>query len=79
MTAEQWETIRAEREAGSSFPELGARFGLSHQAIQKRAKADAYGGQKAVGEEAFIAFTPPPGVSAEEAWASLDAVSGAAR
>jgi hypothetical protein len=33
----------------------------------------------AVGEEAFIAFTPPPGVSAEEAWASLDAVSGAAR
>jgi penicillin-binding protein 1A len=25
------------------------------------------------------AFTPPPGVSAEEAWASLDAVSGAAK
>jgi choline-sulfatase len=45
----------------------------------QRAKADVYGGQQAVGEEAFIAFTPPPGVSAEEAWASLDAVSGAAR
>lgn len=42
MTAEQWETIRAEREAGSSFPELAARFGLSHQAIQKRAKAEAW-------------------------------------
>ena len=45
----------------------------------QRDKAHAYGGPEVVGQEAFIAFTPPPGVSAEEAWASLDAVSGAAK
>ena len=42
----------------------------------QRAKAEAFGGREAVGQEAFIAFTPPPGVSAKEAWASLAAVSG---
>lgn len=37
LTADTWETVRAEREAGASFPELAAKFGVSHQAIQKRA------------------------------------------
>lgn len=38
LTADQWETVRAEREAGTSFPGLAKKFGISHQAIQKRAK-----------------------------------------
>lgn len=42
LTADTWETVRAEREAGTSFPELAARFGVSHQAIQKRAKAEGW-------------------------------------
>lgn len=50
LTADQWETIRAEREAGASFPELAARFGVSHQAIQKRAKAEGWGDGRDVGE-----------------------------
>lgn len=43
LTPDVWETVRAEREAGASFPDLGARFGVSHQAIQKRAKAEGWG------------------------------------
>jgi hypothetical protein len=43
LTADQWESIRAEREAGASFPELAAKWGVSHQAIQKRAKAEGWG------------------------------------
>lgn len=43
LTADVWETVRAEREAGASFPDLAARFGVSHQAIQKRAKAEGWG------------------------------------
>ena len=42
LTADQWETIRAEREAGCSFPELAAKHGVSHQAIQKRAKKEGW-------------------------------------
>jgi hypothetical protein len=42
LDASQWESVRAEREAGASFPELAARFGVSHQAIQKRAKAEGW-------------------------------------
>lgn len=43
-TAEEWAQIRAEREGtGASFPELAAKYGLTHQAIQKRAKADGWG------------------------------------
>ena len=41
----------------------------------QRTQAQLHGGQQAVGAEAFIAFTPPPGVSAQEAWAGLDALS----
>ncbi len=50
LTADQWETVRAEREAGASFPELAARWGVSHQAIQKRAKAEGWGDGRDVGE-----------------------------
>ena len=50
LTADQWETIRAEREAGESFPVLASRHGVSHQAIQKRAKAEGWGDGQDVGE-----------------------------
>jgi len=50
LTADTWETVRAEREAGSSFPDLAARFGISHQAVQKRAKAEGWGYGKDVSE-----------------------------
>ncbi|TSE32994.1 hypothetical protein LCC91_07760 [Tepidimonas taiwanensis] len=50
LSADQWETIRAEREAGASFPELAAKYGVSHQAIQKRAKAEGWGDGQDVGE-----------------------------
>lgn len=43
LSPEQWEEVRAKREAGASFPALGAEFGISHQAIQKRAKAEGWG------------------------------------
>lgn len=43
LSADQWATIRAEREAGASFPELADKYGVSHQAIQKRAKAEGWG------------------------------------
>ena len=42
LTQDQWETIRAERESGSSFPVLAAKHGISHQAIQKRAKKEGW-------------------------------------
>lgn len=50
LTADQWETIRAEREAGASFPDLAARHGVSHQAIQKHAKAEGWGDGQDVGQ-----------------------------
>lgn len=50
LTADQWESVRAEREAGASFPELAAKYGVSHQAIQKRAKAENWGDGSDVGE-----------------------------
>lgn len=44
LTPDQWETIRAEREAGASFPEIAKRFYVSHQAIQRRAKKEGWMG-----------------------------------
>jgi len=35
----------------------------------QRAKAEFFGGQNAVSNAEYIVFTPPPGVTAEEAWA----------
>ena len=42
LTAEQWTDVRAEREAGTSFPDLAKKYGVSHQAIQKRAKKEGW-------------------------------------
>jgi hypothetical protein len=42
LSADQWESVRAEREAGASFPELAARHGVSHQAIQQQAKKQGW-------------------------------------
>ncbi len=50
LTKDQWETIRAEREAGASFPELAAKWGVSHQAIQKQAKGGKWGDGSDVAE-----------------------------
>jgi hypothetical protein len=43
LTKDTWADVRAEREAGASFPELAAKYGVSHQAIQKRAKEEGWG------------------------------------
>lgn len=43
LTADVWETVRAEREAGASFPELAAKWGVSHTAIIKRSKLGNWG------------------------------------
>jgi choline-sulfatase len=37
----------------------------------QRAKADSYGGQEAVSRAEYIVFTPPPGVTPEQAWAGI--------
>jgi hypothetical protein len=42
LSKETWSDIRAEREAGASFPELAAKYGVSHQAIQKRSKSEGW-------------------------------------
>jgi hypothetical protein len=51
LTKDQWETIRAERATGASFPELASRHGVSHQAIQKRAKKEGWSAAENVGSE----------------------------
>ena len=50
LTADQWETVRAEREAGESFRSLADKYGVSHQAIQKRARAEDWGDGQNVSE-----------------------------
>lgn len=50
LNQEQWDTVRAERESGCSFPELAAKHGVSHQAIQKRAKREGWSGGEDVQE-----------------------------
>jgi choline-sulfatase len=37
----------------------------------QRAKAESYGGPEAVARAEYIVFTPPPGVSTEEAWSGI--------
>lgn len=49
LTADVWETVRAEREAGASFPELASKWGVSHQAIQKRSASEGWGDGQDVG------------------------------
>lgn len=50
LSADQWETIRAEREAGASFDTLAQRYGVSKTAIIKRAKAEGWSDGQDVGE-----------------------------
>lgn len=50
LTADRWADVRAERETGASFPELAKKYGISHQAIQKRAKAEGWSDGSDVGE-----------------------------
>lgn len=50
LTADQWENVRAEREAGASFRDLAAKHGVSDAAICKRAKAEGWGDGQDVGE-----------------------------
>lgn len=50
LTADQWETVRAEREAGATFRALAAKYRVSDAAICKRAKAESWGDGKDVGE-----------------------------
>jgi len=50
LTSDQWETIRAEREAGASFRELAEKYGVSHQAVQKRANNEGWSDGQDVGE-----------------------------
>ncbi len=49
LSPDTWETVRAEREAGASFPELSERFGVSHTAIIKRSKAEGWSDGQDVG------------------------------
>ncbi len=44
LSENEWKLIQLERETkGTSFPVLAKTFGVSHQAIQKRAKAEGWG------------------------------------
>ncbi|MDY0274786.1 MAG: hypothetical protein RBR42_05010 [Desulfomicrobium sp.] len=43
LTADDWETIRAERETGVSFRALADKWGITHQAIQRRSKREGWG------------------------------------
>lgn len=42
LTADTWETVRAEREAGGTFDSLASRFGVSKTAIVKRANREGW-------------------------------------
>lgn len=42
LTADTWETVRAEREAGATFRALAAQYGVSDAAIVKRSQAEGW-------------------------------------
>lgn len=42
LTLDAWQELRASHEIGTSFTELSRRFGVSRQAIQKRAKTEGW-------------------------------------
>lgn len=42
LTADQWESIRAEREAGGQASAIARKYGISHQAILKRANKESW-------------------------------------
>jgi hypothetical protein len=43
LSPDDWERIRAEREAGLSFGRLASRYGIDKAAIVRRAKAEGWG------------------------------------
>lgn len=43
LTADTWETVRAEREAGATFDSLAGKFGVSKTAIVKHSNANKWG------------------------------------
>jgi hypothetical protein len=50
LSREIWADVRAEREAGASFGELSAKYGVDKAAIVRRAKAEGWGDGKDVAE-----------------------------
>ena len=42
LTLDAWQELRAAHEIGTSFTDLARRFGVSRQAIQKRAKTEGW-------------------------------------
>jgi len=43
LSKDDWEQVRAEREAGLSFGRLAARYGIDKAAIVRRAKDEGWG------------------------------------
>jgi DNA-binding MurR/RpiR family transcriptional regulator len=50
LSKETWADIRAEREAGASFGELSAKYGVDKAAIVRRAKAEGWSDGQDVAE-----------------------------
>jgi len=50
LSRDDWEKIRAEREAGLSFGRLASRYGVDKAAIVRRAKAEGWGNGADVAE-----------------------------
>jgi hypothetical protein len=50
LSKETWADIRAEREAGATFSELAAKYGVDKAAIVRRAKAEGWSDGQDVGE-----------------------------
>lgn len=50
LSRDQWESVRAEREAGTTFAELAKRYGVSVGAIHRRAQIEAWGDGRDVAE-----------------------------
>ena len=42
LTADQWESAREMREIGTSYEDVAKKFGVTRQAIMKRAKAEGW-------------------------------------
>lgn len=81
LTADAWETVRAEREAGASFGDLAARHGVNKSAVVRRAKAGGWGDGSDVAElirrkvtEKVTGMSPadPPKKKAEAIDAAVD-------
>jgi hypothetical protein len=50
LTKDTWADVRAEREAGASFGELAAKYGVDKAAIVRRAKSEEWGDGQDVSE-----------------------------